>query len=100
LCVRRIPFDDLDDLGAAPVLPWAFGVRLALLPRRAPQYKHGLASDSATTLAVLPSGRRIGMPSYDIEVTRDGRWWAIHIPAINGLTQARFPARSRTWREE
>ncbi|MCV7088881.1 hypothetical protein H7H80_02370 [Mycobacterium interjectum] len=31
------------------------------------------------------------MPSYDIEVTRDGRWWMIHIPAINGLTQARFP---------
>jgi hypothetical protein len=28
---------------------------------------------------------------YDIEVTRDGRFWMIHIPAIDGLTQARFP---------
>lgn len=26
---------------------------------------------------------------YDIEVTRDGRWWMVAIPAINGLTQAR-----------
>ena len=26
---------------------------------------------------------------YDIEVTRDGRWWMIAIPAIDGLTQAR-----------
>jgi hypothetical protein len=30
------------------------------------------------------------MPCYDIEVTRDGRWWMINIPALNGLTQARF----------
>ena len=26
---------------------------------------------------------------YDVEVTRDGRWWAIHIPELDGLTQAR-----------
>jgi hypothetical protein len=31
------------------------------------------------------------MPTYDIDVTRDGRWWMIHIPALDGLTQARFP---------
>jgi hypothetical protein len=29
--------------------------------------------------------------SFDIEITRDGRWWMIHIPALDGLTQARFP---------
>ena len=26
---------------------------------------------------------------YDIEVTRDGRWWMVAIPSIDGLTQAR-----------
>ena len=31
------------------------------------------------------------MPTYDIEVTRDGRWWMIHIPALDLRTQARFP---------
>jgi hypothetical protein len=31
------------------------------------------------------------MPIYDIEVTREGRWWMILIPAIDGLTQARYP---------
>jgi hypothetical protein len=31
------------------------------------------------------------VPTYDIEVTRDGRWWMIHIPALDGLTQAEFP---------
>ena len=31
------------------------------------------------------------MPTYDIEVTRDSRWWMIHIPVLDGLTQARFP---------
>lgn len=30
------------------------------------------------------------MPTFDIEITRDGRWWMIHIPALDGLTQARF----------
>ena len=29
------------------------------------------------------------MPAYDIE-TCDGRWWMIHIPALDGLTQARY----------
>jgi hypothetical protein len=31
------------------------------------------------------------VPTYDSEVTRDGRWWMIHIRALDGLTQARFP---------
>jgi hypothetical protein len=29
------------------------------------------------------------MREYDIEVSRDGRWWMIHIPELDGLTQAR-----------
>ena len=28
------------------------------------------------------------MPEHDINVTRDGRWWMIAIPEIDGLTQA------------
>lgn len=43
------------------------------------------------------------MPTYDIEVTRDGRWWMISIPELDGfvaadgsinvgaITQARHP---------
>jgi hypothetical protein len=27
--------------------------------------------------------------SFDYHVARDGKWWIITIPAINGLTQAR-----------
>lgn len=27
--------------------------------------------------------------NYDVEVTRDGRWWMISIPALDGLTQTR-----------
>jgi len=27
--------------------------------------------------------------TYDVEVTRDGKWWMISIPAIDGLTQTR-----------
>jgi hypothetical protein len=33
----------------------------------------------------------VPVPTDDIEVTRDGRCWMIHIPALDGLTQARFP---------
>lgn len=26
---------------------------------------------------------------YDVVITRDGRWWMVAVPAIDGLTQAR-----------
>jgi hypothetical protein len=29
------------------------------------------------------------MNTYDVTVTRDGRWWMVEIPALDGLTQAR-----------
>jgi hypothetical protein len=29
------------------------------------------------------------MNRYDVTVTRDGKWWMVRIPAIDGLTQAR-----------
>lgn len=29
------------------------------------------------------------MKTYDVKVTRDGRWWMIEIPELHGLTQAR-----------
>jgi hypothetical protein len=28
---------------------------------------------------------------YEIGVYRDGRWWMIRIPELDGLTQARHP---------
>src|SRR5882757_9631778 len=31
------------------------------------------------------------MSRFDIEVTRDGGWWMVHIPELGGRTQARFP---------
>jgi hypothetical protein len=31
------------------------------------------------------------MSNFDIDVTRDGGWWMIHIPELGGLTPARFP---------
>lgn len=31
------------------------------------------------------------MHTYEIEVYRDGRWWMIRIPELDGLTQARWP---------
>jgi hypothetical protein len=32
------------------------------------------------------------MRSFDIDVTRDGGWWAVHIPELGGLAQARYPS--------
>jgi hypothetical protein len=29
------------------------------------------------------------MREYKIEIERDGRWWMVHIPELDGLTQAR-----------
>ncbi len=29
------------------------------------------------------------MKTYDITVTREGKWWMIEVPAVDGLTQAR-----------
>lgn len=29
------------------------------------------------------------MHTYEVEVNRDGRWYMIHIPELDGLTQAR-----------
>lgn len=29
------------------------------------------------------------MKTYQAEITRDGKWWMIHIPEVDGLTQAR-----------
>jgi hypothetical protein len=31
------------------------------------------------------------MHTYEVEVNRDGRWYMIHIPELDGLTQARWP---------
>jgi hypothetical protein len=31
------------------------------------------------------------VPEYAITVERDGRFLLVHLPALNGVTQARFP---------
>jgi hypothetical protein len=31
------------------------------------------------------------VPGYEYSVQRDGRWWMVHIPELDGVTQARFP---------
>jgi hypothetical protein len=32
------------------------------------------------------------MSSFDIDVTRDGGWWMVHIPKLGGRAQARYPS--------
>lgn len=32
----------------------------------------------------------VPVKNYDVETYRDGPWWMIRIPALDGLTQARF----------
>ena len=31
------------------------------------------------------------MSRFDIDVTRDGGWWMVHIPKLGERTQARYP---------
>jgi hypothetical protein len=31
------------------------------------------------------------MSNFDIDVTRDGGWWMVHIPKLGGRTPARYP---------
>jgi hypothetical protein len=38
--------------------------------------------------SLWPIGPTVGQ-CFDIEVTRDGSWWLIRIPEIDGLAQAR-----------
>src|SRR5690606_4112635 len=35
------------------------------------------------------TGRGQRMTAYEAKVVRDGKWWMVSIPSINGLTQAR-----------
>lgn len=40
------------------------------------------------------------MTHYDVTVTRDGKWWMVRIPEIDGLTQARRLAEVATMARE
>ena len=40
------------------------------------------------------------MYEFKIEVVRDGRWWMVHIPEIDGLTQARRLSEAETMARE
>jgi predicted XRE-type DNA-binding protein len=40
------------------------------------------------------------MHDYKIEVVRDGRWWMVYIPEIDGVTQARRLAEAPTMARE
>jgi hypothetical protein len=36
--------------------------------------------------------RETPMSKFDIDVTRDGGWWMVHIPKLGGRTPARYPS--------
>lgn len=40
------------------------------------------------------------MREYKIEIVRDGRWWMVNIPEIDGVTQARRLAEAETMARE
>jgi hypothetical protein len=40
------------------------------------------------------------MHQYKVEITREGRWWMVRIPQIDGLTQARRLAEAPTMARE
>jgi hypothetical protein len=40
------------------------------------------------------------VPAYEYTVTRDGAWWMVHVPALDGLTQARFPGEAELMARE
>ncbi len=40
------------------------------------------------------------MHRYKVEITRDGRWWIVHIPEIDGVTQARRLSEAPTMARE
>lgn len=40
------------------------------------------------------------MPTFEYHVTRDGQWWMVHIPELDGLTQARFPGEAELMARE
>ena len=40
------------------------------------------------------------MHQYKVEITREGRWWMVHIPEIDGLTQARRLSEAETMARE
>lgn len=35
--------------------------------------------------------------TYNAEVTRDGKWWMVAIPELDGLTQAQSSPRPNSW---